>query len=69
MENIPTKTMEEIYHELFTDEMFTRNPLFIVEAIGYLTCLLQFLPAEKWIINERVCLLATLKELKKEGVL
>lgn len=64
-----SKTLEEIYHETFTDEMFARNPLFVVEAIGYLTAFLQFMPTEKWVINERVCLLAELRMLKEKGVL
>lgn len=47
-----SKTQKEIYMERYDRKKLEENPLFIVEAIGYLKCLLQFLPAEIWAMGE-----------------
>lgn len=47
-----SKTQKEIYMERYGIKKLAKNPLFIFEAIGYLKCLLQFLPAENWAMGE-----------------
>ena len=47
-----SKTQKEIYMEIYDRKKLVKNPLFIVEATGYLKCLLQFLPAENWAMGE-----------------
>ena len=47
-----SKTQKEIYMESYAIEKLAKNPLLIVESIGYLKCLSQFLPAEDWIEEE-----------------
>lgn len=56
-ENKRSKGYKEIYEEKYSVEFLKDNPLHMVEAIGYLKCLEQFLPSEKWISNEIVGLL------------
>ena len=64
-----SKTMEQIYREKYSRDLFKSNPLFVVEAIGYLTALLQFMPSECWAKTEKRLLLLTIKILLEEGVL
>ena len=47
-----SKTQKEIYMEKYYIKKLAKNPLFIAEAVGYLKCLLQFYPAEKWVVEE-----------------
>lgn len=47
-----SKTQKEIYMEKYDIKKITKNPLYIIEAIGYLKCLSQFFPAEDWIAEE-----------------
>lgn len=47
-----SKTQKEIYMEKYDIKKLAKNPLYIIEAIGYLKCLSQFFPAEKWVEKE-----------------
>ncbi len=48
-ENKRSKGYKEIFEEKYSVESCVDNPLRMIEAIGYLKCLEQFLPSEKWI--------------------
>ena len=65
-----SKTMKEIYEEKYNAKKFAENPLYVVEAIGYIKALIQFMPAEKWIKVEYKLLMLFLPlamaELKRD---
>ena len=66
-ENKKSKGYKEIYEEKYPVESFADNPLRMVEAIGYLKCLEQFLPSEKWIRIEIQILLVGIFAVSSEG--
>ena len=49
-----SKGYNEMYKEQYTDRAIFDNPLTAAEAMGYLKCLSQFLPSERWIEAEKV---------------
>lgn len=42
-----SKTSMELFEELYPPKEVTDNPLRMAEAIGYLNCLVQFVPSVK----------------------
>lgn len=68
MEN-ESRTMEQIYQESYSIDLFATNPLYLVEALGYIKAILQFMPYESWARVEEKDLKDTIKILMKEGVL
>lgn len=42
-----SKTSMELFEELYPPKEIAANPLSIAEAIGYLNCLVQFVPSVK----------------------
>ena len=48
-----SKTHKEIFEEKYDIEKIKDNPIMLGEAMGYLKCLEQFFPSEKWIRANR----------------
>lgn len=63
-----SKNLQELFVDLYPAEACINSPMTCAEAIGYLRCLKQFVPSEKWITTaEELLILTTLKNILKEG--
>lgn len=52
-ENKKSKGYKEMYKEQYTDRAIFDSPMTAAEAMGYIKCLSQFLPSERWIEAEK----------------
>lgn len=58
-----SKSLKDIYNEMYDPSEMEHNPLKAVEARGYLKCLKQFLPSESWIEIEDIMLMLVIKTM------